>query len=165
MIPVAIGANLPDALGRNALGTCRWAAAALGGLPGLELRRLSRWYASRPVPDLDQPDYVNGVALLAGDISPEDLLARLHGIEAAAGRVRSVPNAARTLDLDLIAHGDLVRPGPAAPVLPHPRMHLRAFVLAPLRDVAPGWRHPVLGVTVEDLLIGTAGQVLRVLGS
>lgn len=160
-ILVAIGANLPGPLG-DALGACRWAAGELAVLPGLELRHLSRWYASRPVPDLDQPDYVNGVAALTGDVAPEALLARLHGIEAAAGRVRSVPNAARTLDLDLVAHGDLVRPGPA-PVLPHPRAHLRAFVLAPLRDVAPGWRHPVLGVTVEELLAETTGQALRVL--
>lgn len=163
-ILVAIGANLPDAAGRDALGTCRWAAAELGGLPGLALRGLSRWYASRPVPDAGQPDYVNGVALLAGHMPPEALLARLHGIEAAAGRVRSAPNAARTLDLDIVAYGGLVLPGPS-PVLPHPRAHLRAFVLAPLRDVAPGWRHPLLDATVEELLAGITGQPLRDLGS
>ena len=163
MVLVAIGANLPDARGRDALGTCRWAAAELAALPGLRLLRLSRWYASRPVPDLDQPDYVNGVAALEGDPAPEALLARLHGIEAAAGRVRSVPNAARTLDLDLIALGGLVRPDGPAPVLPHPRAHLRAFVLAPLRDVAPGWRHPVLGATVEALLADAGSQAIRAL--
>ena len=165
MALIAIGANLPDARGRDALGTCRWAAAELAAMPGLTLHRVSRWYASRPMPDDGQPDYVNGVAALACTIAPETLLARLHGIEAHAGRVRSVPNAARTLDLDLIALGSLVRPGPVPPVLPHPRAHLRAFVLAPLRDAAPGWRHPALGATVEELLAAITGQPRRVLGS
>ena len=165
MVLVAIGANLPDAHGRDALCTCRWAAAELAALPGLQSLRLSRWYASRPVPDLDQPDYVNGLAALEGDPAPEALLAQLHGIEAAAGRVRSSPNAARTLDLDLIALGGMVRPNGPAPVLPHPRAHLRAFVLAPLRDVAPGWRHPVLGVTIEALLADVGDQTIRVLSA
>ena len=156
LILVAIGANLPDVTGRDALGTCRWAADELRLIPGLALLRLSRWYASRPVPDLDQPDFVNGMAALVGQVEPDALLTRLHQIEDAAGRVRSVPNAARTLDLDLIAHGTLVRAGPG-PVLPHPRAHLRAFVLAPLRDAAPGWRHPTLGATVEELLAAITG--------
>lgn len=161
VILVAIGANLPDAAGREALATCRWAADKLDALPGMRRRGLSRWYASRPVPDSGQPDYVNGVALLEGDVPPDVLLERLHGIESAAGRVRSAPNAARTLDLDLVAYGDLVLPGPS-PVLPHPRAHLRGFVLAPLRDVAPGWRHPVIGASVEVLLARLPGPQVRV---
>lgn len=99
------------------------------------------------------PLFVNGMALLEareeGD-DPTSLLSSLHNLEAAAGRARPFPNAPRTLDLDLIAMDDLRRD--AAPVLPHPRAHLRGFVLQPLADVWPGWRHPVLGRTVEDLL-------------
>lgn len=162
MILVALGANLPAADGAAPLDTCRAAAAALDGLLGLRVRRVSRWYESTPVPPSDQPPYVNGVARLDGGTDPAALLAALHAIEARAGRSRGAPNAARTLDLDLVAMGDLVRAAPD-PVLPHPRAHLRAFVLAPLRDVAPGWRHPVLGRGVEGLLAGLPEQGIRVL--
>ena len=162
MILVAIGANLPAADGGAPLDTCRAAASALDGLLGLRLRRVSRWYESAPVPPSDQPLYVNGAARLDGEADPAALLAALHAIEARAGRVRGALDAARALDLDLVAVGGLVRAAPD-PVLPHPRAHLRAFVLAPLRDVAPGWRHPVLGRTAADLLAGLPGQSLRVL--
>ena len=149
---VGIGANLPDASGRDALGTCRWAAARLAELPGLRLAGLSRWFRTRPVPVSDQPDYVNGVAQLSGAVAdPVTLLLALQAIEAAAGRVRSVPNAARTLDLDIVAIDSLVRRAPD-PVVPHPRMHERTFVLAPLCDLMPGWRHPLLGMTAAELL-------------
>jgi 2-amino-4-hydroxy-6-hydroxymethyldihydropteridine diphosphokinase len=93
------------------------------------------------------------LALLEGEpgaSDPASLLAALHRLEDEAGRNRPFPNAPRTLDLDLIAMGDLRRG--TAPVLPHPRAHLRRFVLQPLTDVWPGWRHPVLGRTAEDLL-------------
>lgn len=162
MILVAIGANLPDAAGRDALGTCRWAVGALDSLPGMRVRALSRWYASRPVPEADQPDYVNGVAHLVGQGTPPELLECLHGIEQRAGRVRGAPNAARTLDLDLVAHGDAIWAGPAL-VLPHPRAHLRPFVLVPLRDVAPGWRHPTLEADVTELLAAAGPSSLGII--
>jgi 2-amino-4-hydroxy-6-hydroxymethyldihydropteridine diphosphokinase len=140
--------------GRGPLQTCREAAAALGRLPGWRLAKVSRWYRTAPDPPLPgAPPFVNGLALLEGERGagdPASFLAALHGLEDAAGRARPFPNAPRTLDLDLIAMGDLRRG--AAPVLPHPRAHLRRFVLQPLTDVWPGWRHPVLGRTAEDLL-------------
>ena len=158
MILVAIGANLPFGR-RSPLETCRWAAGELDRLPGLRLRGLSRWYRTVPLPPSDQPDYINGVAHLAGEISPEELLAGLREIETRAGRVRGEPNAARTLDLDIIAMGRLVRDAPD-PVVPHPRAHVRGFVLWPLRDVAPDWRHPRLGVGVGELIarLGASDQ-------
>jgi 2-amino-4-hydroxy-6-hydroxymethyldihydropteridine diphosphokinase len=105
------------------------------------------------------PPFVNGVARLeggadlaeAGGEGPAALLAALHALEAAAGRERRSPNAPRTLDLDLIDLHGLLRDAPD-PVLPHPRAHLRGFVLLPLAEVAPGWRHPRLGATVEALI-------------
>jgi 2-amino-4-hydroxy-6-hydroxymethyldihydropteridine diphosphokinase len=116
--------------------------------------KLSRWYRTVPDPPLpNAPLFVNGLALLEskkGGGDPERLLAMLHGLEDAAGRARPFPNAPRTLDLDLIAMDDLRRT--KAPVLPHPRAHLRRFVLQPLTDVWPGWFHPLLGRSVEDLL-------------
>jgi 2-amino-4-hydroxy-6-hydroxymethyldihydropteridine diphosphokinase len=158
MILVAIGANLPGLLGRPPIETCRLAAAALDALPGLRLRALSRWYLTAPVPPSGQPSYVNAVAVLQcepGTASPDPgvLLATLQAIETRHGRIRAEPNASRPLDLDIIAMGQggqLVRTTPD-PVLPHPRVHERAFVLVPLLDVAPGWVHPVLRRSVRDL--------------
>lgn len=160
MILVALGANLPGPDGASALETCRRAALALDGVAGLRLRALSRWYATAPVPPTPGvPDYVNGVALLAGTApEPAALLGALQAIESLFGRTRPYPNAPRTLDLDILAIGQTVRDAPD-PILPHPRLHLRAFVLAPLRDVAPGWVHPRLGSTAAKLLemTGPAG--------
>lgn len=119
---------------------------------------LSRWIRTPPEPPLPgAPDFLNGVARLEGDAGdPAALLAALHAIEAGAGRARPFPNAPRSLDLDLIALDDLVRAAPD-PVLPHPRAHLRRFVMQPLVEVAPGWRHPVLGRAVEALLAELPG--------
>ena len=169
MILVALGANLPGPDGAPAIETCRRAAAALDALPGLRLRALSRWYATAPIPPTPGvPDYINGVALLeprpgATAPSPEALLAALQAIEAGAGRVRPYPNAPRTLDLDLLDLDGQVRAGPD-PILPHPRMQDRAFVLAPLADMAPGWVHPVLGRSAAGLLAGLGPQEVRPLG-
>ncbi len=103
------------------------------------------------MPQSAQPRYVNGVLRAACTLAPESLLAALQDLERGAGRQRSVPDAARTLDLDIIDAGGLVRDG-AGLTLPHPRAHLRGFVLYPLRDVDPGWRHPASGIGVEALL-------------
>ena len=168
MILVALGANLPGPDGAPAIETCRRAAAALDALPGLRLRALSRWYATAPIPPTPGvPDYINGVALLeprpgAAAPSPEALLAALQAIEARAGRVRPYPNAPRTLDLDLLDLDGQVRAGPD-PILPHPRMQDRAFVLAPLADIAPGWVHPALGRSAAELLAGLGTQEVRAL--
>ena len=119
----------------------------------MRLAAVSRWYATAPVPPMPgAPRYVNGAARLEGARpDPALLLAALHGIEAAAGRERPYPNAPRVLDLDIVAIDDLQRAAPD-PVLPHPRAHLRHFVLQPLAEVAPGWVHPALGLAVEALL-------------
>jgi 2-amino-4-hydroxy-6-hydroxymethyldihydropteridine diphosphokinase len=160
VILVGIGANLPGRRGESPRVACAAAAEALRGLPGLRLAALSRWYETAPLPPAGQPMYINGVARLDGDVDPAWLLARLHATEARAGRVRGVPNAARTMDLDLIAHHGLVRDAPD-PVLPHPRAHLRAFVLAPLIEVAPDWVHPRLGQTARALLAALPPQEIR----
>jgi 2-amino-4-hydroxy-6-hydroxymethyldihydropteridine diphosphokinase len=128
----------------------------------MRLCGLSRWFLTAPVPPAGQPDYVNAVAALRveAEVDPGALLARLMAVETACGRQRSVANAARTLDLDLIAIGGLVRSGPD-PILPHPRAHLRGFVLAPLVDVAPNWVHPLLGRTAGALLAALPQQDIR----
>jgi len=155
LILIAIGANLPGPHGEAPLETCRRAVTLLNSLPGLRLSGVSRWYLTSPVPPSIQPDYVNAAAALllapGAAIEPAALLADLLAIETRCGRQRGEANAARTLDLDIIAIGDLVRSEPD-PVLPHPRAHERMFVLVPLIDVAPAWVHPVLGLTAAELL-------------
>ena len=161
MILVAIGANLPGMDGAPPLETCRRAVVALGHMPGVVLKGLSRWFESAPVPPSGQPPYINGVALLVARhgciVDPAELLARLQAIETASGRIRGAPNAARTLDLDIVAIGDLIRSGPD-PILPHPRAHERAFVLAPVADVAPQWLHPILKLSAAALLAALPRQ-------
>ena len=149
LVLIGLGANLPSSHGEPPA-TLR---AALGRLAaaGVKIARRSRFWHSAPVPVSDQPWYVNAVAAIETRLAPEPLLALLHEIEAEFGRVRSVVNAPRLIDLDLLAHGREIRIA-GAPILPHPRLHERAFVLMPLTDIAPGWRHPVTGETLTTLV-------------
>ncbi len=151
MILIGVGANLPSASGGPPRATCERALATLPN-EGVRIAKLSRWYESAPVPVSDQPWYVNAVARVETGLDSAALLAVLHRVEAAFGRTRAEKNVARVLDLDLLAYGGEVRTGKTGPILPHPRMHERAFVLLPLSDVAPDWRHPVSGLTVETLI-------------
>ncbi len=151
---VAIGSNLPISRGGSPLESCERALLDLAREPVRILAR-SRWYRSAPVPAADQPDFVNGVARIATALPPCRLLATLHEVEHRLGRRRRARNEAREIDLDLIAYGRLCRsPGRSGggPVLPHPRLGERAFVLLPLAELAPGWRHPGSGRTVSELV-------------
>ena len=156
MILVAIGANLSTKTDRSPKSTCDWAIGKLRCIAAINLVSFSPWYVSAPIPASEQPPYINGMARLEGEPDPAWLLAQLHAIEAATGRApRKSPNhalsAARTLDLDLIDVNGQISTGPDL-ILPHPRAHLRAFVLLPLRDVAPDWVHPTLGRTAAELI-------------
>lgn len=144
---VALGSNLDGPRAQVARGF-----DALAALPDATLGARSRLYRTPPWGVLDQPDFVNAVVRLDTSLPPRQLLAALLDIEAHAGRVRGVPNGPRTLDLDLLLYGDVVLDGPDL-VIPHPRLHQRAFVLLPLADMAPGLEIPGRG-RVADLLAG-----------
>jgi 2-amino-4-hydroxy-6-hydroxymethyldihydropteridine diphosphokinase len=157
MILIAIGANLPGLEGNSAKLNCERAATRLKQIPNLQHIALSPWYRTVPIPNSGQPDYCNGVMRLDGEYGPAALLTTLQAIEMEFGRTRGEPNAPRTLDLDIIDMNGAIRAVPD-PVLPHPRAHLRAFVLRPILDVAPAWRHPVLRIGVATLLAGLPEQ-------
>jgi len=149
MILIGLGANLPSRVGPP-LATLAAALEALEGA-GVRIVARSRWYRTAPVPASDQPWFINGVVGVETALVPADLLALLQRIERDFGRHRGVPNAARTLDLDLLDYDGRVETGPNL-VLPHPRLHERAFVLLPLAEVAPDWVHPVLNRPVRGLV-------------
>jgi 2-amino-4-hydroxy-6-hydroxymethyldihydropteridine diphosphokinase len=128
---LALGANLGDA--RAAL---RAAVAGLASQPGVRVRAVSGLWRTEPVGGPEQPDFLNAVVLVTTTLEPEELLAVAHDLEDAAGRRRAVRWGPRTLDVDLGDVGGARRSGPAL-VLPHPRAHERAFVLAPWAQAAP----------------------------
>jgi 2-amino-4-hydroxy-6-hydroxymethyldihydropteridine diphosphokinase len=166
---IALGSNLPGRAG----GPQAVLEAALEALEARGLRVLarSRWYRTPAVPAGSGPDFVNGAARVSDDMPPRAAMEVLHAVEAALGRERPARWAPRVCDLDLLADGDAVLPdratvaewialdpaermarAPAGLVLPHPRLHERAFVLAPLAEITPDWVHPVLGLSVRGML-------------
>lgn len=166
---VALGGNVPSAIG-SPEETLRHAIVRLGD-SRLSVLAVSRFFATPCFPAGAGPDYVNAAAVLTGSLSPDEILQDLHRIEAEFGRVRDRRWGQRTLDIDLVAIGDTICPdratwqacrdlpmdrqiavGPDRPILPHPRLQDRAFVLIPLNDVAPDWVHPVGGLTMARML-------------
>jgi 2-amino-4-hydroxy-6-hydroxymethyldihydropteridine diphosphokinase len=147
---VGIGANLGDA--RANVGD---ALARLARLPASRLLQASSHYRSAPI-DSSGDDYINAVACLDTGLDAHQLLAALHAIEQAHGRERPYRNAPRTLDLDLLLYGDQAIDTPTLSV-PHPRMHERAFVLAPLLEIAPDIDIPGRG-HARDFAAAVAGQ-------
>ncbi len=166
---IALGANQPGPAGEP-VQTLQAALRRLGDSQ-LAVERVSRFFATPCFPPGAGPDYVNAAAALCGAGSPGSVLKVLHAVEAEFGRAREKRWAGRSLDLDLLAVGDTILPdlsgfeywrdlplkkqmarAPDQLILPHPRLHERAFVLLPLCDIALDWRHPVSGLSVREMV-------------
>jgi 2-amino-4-hydroxy-6-hydroxymethyldihydropteridine diphosphokinase len=119
---------------------------------GVETIAASRPWRSPAWPDPGDPPFVNGCIAVRTSHDPEALMAVLHAVEAAHGRARAVRNAPRTLDLDLLDYEGRTGRFPGGLELPHPRLNARAFVLLPLKDIAPRWRDPASGATLQSLI-------------
>lgn len=154
MILAGLGANL-EFDGRTPVQNMENALALLNEHVAVSVKARSPWYRTAPVGKTDQPDYVNGVAVLTTSLEPLDLMKLLLDIEVRFGRVRAERWGPRTMDLDLLDFDGQVLDVREAGItlhLPHPRLHERAFVLKPLLDVAPHWEHPVFLQQAADFL-------------
>lgn len=165
---IALGANIPTAISAP-VETLDWAVEALRDR-GIVVVALSRFYSTPAYPAGSGPDFANAATIVDMDLTPEPFLAILHEIEADAGRVRDKRWGARVLDLDLLAQDQTVLPDPTTQqswmaltpqeaaqrvpghlIVPHPRLHERGFVLAPLLDIAARWVHPITKQTVQQM--------------
>lgn len=155
---LALGSNLGD---RWAM--LRGAVRQLDG-PRLRVRRSSPVYETAAMYITQQPAFLNCVLEAETDLFPRQLLSRIHQVEQALHRHRTVRNGPRTIDVDLLLYGSAVVELSPVLMLPHPRLHERRFVLAPLCDLAPDLRHPTLGKTIRDLLATVNHQDAAVIG-
>jgi len=149
---IAIGSNLGDraaSLGR---------ALDLLARSGVRPVRVSHLYETAPENGAGEPDYLNGVVEAETGMGAVDLMAEMHRVEESLGRDPLVRGGPRTVDLDLLSFDGLISGEPGMPVLPHPRLHTRGFVLVPMCELDVHWRHPVLGISAGELLAGLDGR-------
>ncbi|MGB1918775.1 MAG: 2-amino-4-hydroxy-6-hydroxymethyldihydropteridine diphosphokinase [Candidatus Puniceispirillales bacterium] len=156
---LGIGANLSISGHDNPKSGCLAAIDLLVQNTGLTVLNISPWYRTEPVPVSDQPWFYNAVVAIETTLTPEQLITAIHAVETEMGRVRMERNEARVIDIDIVDFAGQIRAD--NPVLPHPRMHQRAFVLYPLRDLEPAWVHPVTKQTLAVLISELDDQNIR----
>jgi len=151
-ILIGVGSNLALDSECTPLSTCQKALQKIQD-HGISVLSKSSWYLSEPVPISAEPWYINGVISISTDLQENTLLKRLLSIETLFGRSTQCRVGPRTLDLDLLAYGDIIcdQSGPPRLSLPHPQLEKRNFVTVPLAEILPSWRHPVSGALAYDL--------------
>ncbi|MDX1923483.1 MAG: 2-amino-4-hydroxy-6-hydroxymethyldihydropteridine diphosphokinase [Alphaproteobacteria bacterium] len=157
MIIIGVGGNIP--FGSMSVPATLNAALDAFSAYGIRIHKRSSFYHSKPVPASDQPWFFNAVVSCTTELSPQELLRALLSIEQKFGRMRSVKNAARTLDLDIIDYdGKIIFDNELE--IPHPRLASRAFILLPLMEIAPDWKHPQSGIPIADLVKALTDETL-----
>ena len=146
---IAMGANLKSDLNLTLKENLEIALNMFQGYD-LNILKVSNWYKTQPIPISNQPWFINAVIKISTKKSPKELLETLQTIEKLFGRKRNILNGPRTLDLDIIDYNGLIENND--PILPHPRMHIRKFVLIPLQDIEPNWVHPIMNKKIEFLI-------------
>ncbi len=149
-VVIGVGGNINSEDGSHPVETCNKAIRLFQNY-SINVKKQSKWYRSEPIPKSDQPNFFNCVVIAITKLNEYDLLKFLHKIEAEFGRRRGEINEPRSIDLDLIDYSNKVLNNKFL-ILPHPRAHLRKFVMGPLAEIKPDWMHPILKVNVLDIL-------------
>ena len=158
MIIIGIGSNLKSDIYSSRLKACQQSVELIK--KKINVICQSSWYETAPIPHSSQSNFINGVISVKTESSSLDLLKLLLNIEIKMGRTRGVENAARIIDLDLIAYNNEIIETKSL-TLPHPRFGERAFVVQPINEIAPDWIHPVLGLTMVELLTRLSDQKIK----
>ena len=159
MIIIGIGSNLKSDIYSSRLEACQKSVKLIKE-HNIHVCKQSSWYETAPVPISTQSNFINGVISIETEFNSLDLLTLLLSIEEKMGRIRGKENAARIIDLDLISYNDETVESKTL-TLPHPRFCERAFVVQPLYEIAPDWKHPILGITIEKLLTTLSDQKIN----
>ncbi len=158
-IIIGIGGNINSDDGTHPIKVCNKAICSLQEY-SIKVKKQSKWYNSEAIPKSDQPNFFNCVVIASTELNEYDVLNYLHKIEAEFGRKRNKINAPRSIDLDLIDYSNKILNNKNL-IIPHPRAHLRKFVIGPLAEINPYWIHPILKVNVLDILKKLDNQKLE----
>ena len=158
---IGVGGNINSVDGIHPVEICNKAIRSFHDY-SIKVKKQSKWYNSEPIPKSDQPTFFNCVVIASTKLNAHDVLKFLHKIESEFGRRRNKINAPRSIDLDLIDYSNKVCKNKNL-IIPHPRAHLRKFVMGPLAEINPDWIHPILKLNVLDILNKLDNQKLKVI--
>ena len=147
---ISVGGNINSEDGSHPVETCNKAIRSFQNY-SIKVKKQSKWYNSEPIPKSDQPNFFNCVIIASTKLNEYEVLKSLHAVEAKFGRKRNLINEPRSVDLDLIDYSSKVLQNKKI-TTPHPRAHLRKFVMGPLAEIEPNWTHPILKINVLEIL-------------